>query len=1080
MDRLTLHRGHFLNWYDTRTLAPLEPRYVSTVDSGNLAICLIAVKQGCLDVQQTGLFGDATRNGLRDTLRVLQEILLEADIAGLPQISRSADRLEELLYRLDGTAAYAGLKDIKADAWPELNAMVAEALTHMPVAQAETISEIRIWLERFDHHLKAVLRDADDLLPWHALASNAPPACVDAAQDVLATLPLQTTWSTMAAAAELCRVKLGVAGASLPEASEEAQWYQLMDVAIDRGMQQQADMLIELDAQATRAGSVAYAMDFSWLYDPVSRLFHIGYNLSSGLLDDNHYDLLASEARIASFFAIAKHDVPVEHWFHLGRPIIRPGGKPAAQSWSGSMFEYLMPPLFLPGKRDTLLGESESTAVSCQRDHARQHAIPWGVSESAFAATDGEGNYQYRAFGTPSLGIRRGLKEDLVVAPYASMLALVVWPSAAVQNLRKLAALGAIGRFGFIDAIDFTPGRTTDSQSGTLVQSWMAHHQGMSLVAIANVLHADCMAFRVLREKPMRAMELLLQERIPWEAPVEIVRTDEAPPDELDEPLPPIPASWVPTGPPLLPQIHLLGNGRLSARVSRCGGGGLFYRGLSLTRWLADPADHARGYRIHVNDHTAGMQGWIGSKGIGDDPHVLFEQQKIEFTHHIDGLTLRLDVAVATHENMDVRRVTVTNERSVAVDLTMTSSAEVTLAGVLDDERHPAFSKLFVGSREERDQHGMTFVRRPRHAEDFSPVLLHRVLLDESGVRFAGFETDRQSWFGRPADIDAPAAMKTGLSGQTGWTLDPMMALQVDVHLAPGDTRQCAFVTLVGDTRSSVLERSAPLSMLRLDHLFVDAAIDTARELFQLTLPPDSPPVLQNLASLLVFPHPALRSVPPMDHAIFVGQPTLWPFGISGDLPILLLKMDDDAPTNLLDLLLRAQALWRRRGLSIDLVVLRVSPSSYEEPLRERILDTLHAADAYGWVGRDGGVHLLSSANLSTEQISVLEVSASVLLDTHRLLRDRLDDVLAPVPRPPRFQPTGARELLTIDAVQRPAGLLFDNGLGGFDPTTSEYVIHLEPGNRDPRALVQRIDQRTAGLHCQRGRSGLHLGTQQW
>ena len=513
LDRLVVHRGHLLNWYDTRSLEPLDPQYISTVDNGNLAACLITLKQGSLELTQTPVITPSTWTGLLTTF----ELLVQATevLSGSDQVpyQASVDAVKQSISKL--TACGPDLLNVfyglSAKQWPHVELLIDELLGRSDHLSPYDLVELHIWLARFAHQIVVIQRDIDRYYPWLARLDGIPQACQFVRDEICRCISVKCNLSDMQQHTRLVLNVLDSASIELQSDAESAQWLNLLRGSIITAAEHCQRLHDDLLDIADRAHTMAYGMDFKMLYDTTARLFYIGYNLTSARLDENHYDLLASEARLASFFAIAKNDVPIEHWFHLGRPIARHGRNPYLVSWNGSMFEYLMPPLFLPGRRDTLLGESESLAVVQQRHYANKRGVPWGISESAFGVTDADENYQYRAFGTPELGIRRGLIEDLVVAPYATALSLCVWPLASVDNLKRLQALGAQGHYGFIDAVDFTPDRNSGlqvPQSNTegeepciLVKTYMAHHQGMTLAAIANALDNDHMVERILREK---------------------------------------------------------------------------------------------------------------------------------------------------------------------------------------------------------------------------------------------------------------------------------------------------------------------------------------------------------------------------------------------------------------------------------------------------------------------------------------------------------------------------------------------------------------------------------------------------
>ena len=1049
------YRGHLLNWYDTRSLDPLEPQYVSTVDSGNLAVSLIALKQGCIEIAD----GPAIHAACLDGLGVTLDLALDA-VRNLEALDATAlSRAEATIRKAIGTARTSpaswrgAIDEMDGAGWAELQRIVGDAIVQSEDIAPETLTEIHVWLDRFHHHVNALRRDADNYLPWLPLIDRAPATEAHLARDVGRLM--STTTGMVATLEHALQFDAEIERRLASQSTDVATgWLADLRQALIDGTERQQNLRDELTGLAERAGVFAYRMQFGFLYNPEVRLFAIGYNLSGGQLDANHYDLLATEARLASIFAIAKHDVPVKHWFSLSRPITRLRGQPSILSWNGSMFEYLMPPLFLPSRRDSLLGESELLAVDFQQRYAARRGVPWGISESAFAATDSEGNYQYRAFGVPGLGIRRGLTQDLVVAPYATALALCVRPRSAVANLRTLQSLGAVTCHGFIEALDFTPARLSGARAHVPVQAHMAHHQGMTIAAIANALGGDILVRRTAREKSLRAVDLLLHEQVPWGLPEDKSRSDEAWERHADTHAPGVSASWVPSPDASSPQMHLLGNGRMSSLVSASGAGGLKWRGHALTRWLPDPTRDNHGMGIYIRDVDGG-QIWSAGRfptGIsGEDERAIFHQHMVETFRRDHGIATRMELTVAPFADVEIRRITLTNETDRARTIELTSYAEIVLVPSLDDERHPAFSKLFVSGEYQAGDKALLFERRPRRPETAVPVLLQKLVTGDAGVEIVGFETDRESFIGRNGSLKAPRALREGLGGASGWTLDPVASLQTRLRLQPRQEKQLSILTFAGSARAPVLRAAAQFSADSLDRVFREASLESAREVQRSGIDPAHLPTLQVLSSLLLQPNPVLRRFGGAGASGGNGQPDLWRFGISGDHPLLLLRTDDETEPGLLETLVRARALWHRRGLLIDLVVLREGVSSYDGPLRERILSILRDSHAEGLLGRNGGIHLLSSDQMSADARSGLEAAAHVVLsDDHLTLAKKLDRVLDIRRRPPRFEAALPVARERVQTLARPEGLMFDNGYGGFDPETGDYVIYLDPGRHTP------------------------------
>jgi cyclic beta-1,2-glucan synthetase len=1056
LERMKSYRGHILNWYDTQSLEPLEPQYVSTVDSGNLAITLVALKQGCLELENSSALDPRCWNGLSDTLDLLLIALRRQSGTDDADLNIQERAIRELIFDASASPMRWSelLGELQSDRWPAFEHTMGAILERADDMSHEVSNEIHVWLDRFNHHVHAMQRDFEFHFPWTARLDAPPESVQSLANAFRHRLTPGFSGREILVNIQTCMQDIETYRMSSGLSEDASKWLLAVEDDLTDGADRHQEMVSQFDALAKRAGKFAFEMDFTFLYNPEVRLFSIGYNVSSGRLDPSHYDLLATEARLASFFALAKHDAPLEHWYFFNRPITRLAGKPSILSWNGSMFEYLMPPLFLPSNRDTLLGESEITAVDYQRRYAKQRGVPWGISESAFGVTDAEGNYQYRAFGVPGLGIRRGLTDDLVIAPYASALALCAWPAASAENLQALEKLGSVTVYGFWDALDFTPGRALDKERFLPVKTYMAHHQGMIIAAISNVLHNDILVDRVLREKPLKAIDLLLHERVPWELPIEKGRIDETWEHHEEQSMVTIPAPWIPSSHSSVPQLHILGNGRLSTIVSESGGGGLSWQGNALTRWLPDPTRDCHGYWLYIQDPEQGELWSLGRQPTGkisSDQKTIFHQHMVETFRRDYGIATRMETTIAPFDDVEIRRVSVSNDGGSTRTINLTSYAEIVLAPSLDDERHPAFSKLFVGATFLPKEDGLLFERRPRRPEDQPPVLLHNLVTNDPSIQITTFETDRARFVGRNGNLKAPRGLRDGLTRATGWTLDPIMALQISLTLKSGETKQFSILTFVGSSRGQVVQLARTYSVLTVDRAFRDAALETARKIERLEIDAAHLPEMQVLSSLLLQPSPALRLIENCHKKNPFGQPDLWRFGISGDLPILLMVMENVENSDLLETLIRAQRIWHGNGLRSDLVILRTGMAGYEEPLRERILSILRDTHAEGFLGRNGGIHLLSIDQMDGATRHGLEAASHIVLsDCSVSLSEKLDRLLDQPTPVQLFEPTLLAQYRGIEAPQKPKALAFENGYGGFDVEAGEYVIRLEADQHTP------------------------------
>ncbi|SDZ34062.1 cyclic beta-1,2-glucan synthetase [Jannaschia faecimaris] len=1057
LGQVTMYRGHILNWYDTRTLEPLEPCYVSTVDSGNLAVSLIALKQGCLELVERPVIEAASFKSLEVALDLLCMALRDVPGQSLSDLSRSERAIrEEIAFTVASPMRLkAGLSALGGQHWQALERHALDAIENSPDLSNEQAAEITTWLERFHHDLHAIVRDIETFMPWLDVIENCPDSVASIAHEISESLTSDVSSIDEAVSGErLIKILADWHTANPDACSATGKWVDELRRSAQLGLAQQDALRASLGELAGNADRLAFSMDFQFLYDTSARLFWIGYNQSLGKMDTSHYDLLATEARLASYFAIAKHDAPIEHWFAFSRPITRLQGKPSILSWNGSIFEYLMPPLFLPSFRDTLLGESELTAVDFQRAYCRERGVPWGISESAFGTVDARGTFQYRAFGVPGLGIRRGLTDDLVIAPYGSALALCGWPEAAAENLAALGKIGALTEYGFVEALDFTPDRVGPGREFVLVTAFMAHHQGMVQTAIINALQDDIMVRRFLREKAVRAMDLLLQERVPWDVPLESGRAGEVWDHATDTHQVPELAPWIPSSSLVVPQVHILGNGRMSSVLTQSGGGGLRLKDSSLTRWRPDPTRTEFGMWIYLQDAETGDLWSVGAAPTGHaeaETRCVFHQHMVELLRRHDGILARMDVTVAAHEDVEIRRITLVNEGEAERTIDLTTYAEVVLAPALEDERHPAFSKLFVQSDYLPDEDALVFTRRPRRPEARPPVLLHKLIATDTRHMVKAYETDRRRFVGRNRSLSSPEGLQRGLGNGAGWTLDPVMSLQVRVSLQPMESRQLVFLTVAGASRDECLRVAQRYPVATIDHAFRDALLEAVRKVQKLGIAPEHLPELQVLSSLLLHTHQTFRTAPMTDTSGWNGQSDLWRFGISGDLPILLLELSDLENSSLLDVLVRGHRLWHQAGLKIDLVILRDAATSYEEPLREKVLSVISDTHATGMLGMRGGIHLLAGDQMDEPLRRGLEAAAHVVLhDGSQSLGEILDKALEPSDQPPPFEPGLSIQYDPVPDIERPDNLQFDNGYGGFDPENGDYLIHLAPGVRTP------------------------------
>ncbi len=1072
LDQLERYHGHFYNWYDTRTLRPLQPGYISTVDSGNLLACLVALKQGLREKVEEPVPSLSLREGLADALGLVAEALRAIEPPAAAEPLTVFQVLDATLQALESLLAESPDSLRRWGKWLEQLDGRANELLEQTRALAGTLQEIpedvARWAQHFANQVHDHRAELAGLAPWHSH--------LDAVRNAISgsggSRPPLADWQTVnrilsnpASLADFQSLAESLLGAfaALDEPAAESRKL-LTDLQTGVQDSTAAGLLFRCQRLADRASALAGEMDFKILYNEPRRLFSIGYNLALNRLDNAHYDLLASEACLTSFLAVARGEVPKRHWFHLGRPLTPAAGSLALLSWGGSMFEYLMPRLLLRSYSGTLMDESCRAAVDRHIAYGREHRVPWGISESAFSALDAALDYQYQSFGVPGLGLKRGLAQNLVIAPYATALAVAVRRRAALENFRRLRAENAGGRFGFYEALDFTRDRLTEKRRPAVVRSFMAHHQGMSLVALANCLFGEPMVRRFHAEPMVRATELLLQERVPLSAPLIEPHGDETATAPLvHERLFPM-SRRVTTPHTPHPRTHLLSNGRYNIMVTNAGSGRSTWRDLDVTRWREDRTRDCWGQFCYVRDLRSGLVWSAGYQPLGraaDDYEVIYSTDKAEFRRFDAGIETHLEITVSPENAAEIRRVTLTNHNPRTHELELTSYAEIVLGPHGADLAHPAFGKLFLETEFLTSDHALLCRRRPRAADQKPVWAVHVVAVDGRTVGEPQYETDRARFLGRGRTPADPVALEPGavLSGTTGAVLDPIVSLRRRVRVAPGTSITVAFTTAVAETRDEALALADQYHDFHgITRAFELAWAHSQVELRHLRLSAEETHLYQRLAAHVLYAGSTLR-VPNAVAANHQGQPGLWRQGISGDKPIVLVRVAEAEELPLVRQLLVAHTYWRLKGLVVDLVILNEHPTSYHEELHEQLQNLVRASDAHTLVDKPGGVFVRKAVHLADEDKALLQAAARVVLVGSRgSLTGQVDRAERPAALPPRLTATERRRESQrergIERLGRRSGLLFANGVGGFSPDGREYVMEItgRAGDRLPPA----------------------------
>ncbi|MBJ6727949.1 GH36-type glycosyl hydrolase domain-containing protein [Geomesophilobacter sediminis] len=1052
--RLELFHGHLLNWYDIGTLAPLEPRYVSGVDSGNLLGALVALEHGLAELAQARVLDDQAFAGLLDTGAILKRVAGRERLGGF-----DVDLLDQLL-----------------DEWehPPLRAVDKLRLLRKTEASLRVSLVPRgaaSWADEMEDQVVAWIATSERYLGWMQILAEksageltplGPEALAALGEDLARAPSLSDLAGGRVASIGILRALRGGETGALAPLSP---WIDRVIASFHSAQWLAGETLGNLERLIAQVRALGAGMNLEFLYDPRQKLFAIGYNVSAGRLDTSSYDLLASEARLGSFVAVARGDVPLEHWFSLGRPYGAIRRQRVLLSWTGTMFEYLMPLIFQKSYANSLLDRAARQAVAVQISYGRELGVPWGISESAFADLDLEKTYQYRAFGVPALGLKRAVEEKLVVAPYASLLALNLAPAETVRNLKSLAGLGLLGDYGYYESMDFSRQPQRQGGRGVIVEAYMAHHQGMAFLSLVNFLQGDPFPRRFHADPRVRAFEALLQERIPTLPPLQLISDRKIEPQLFAAELVAPAVSSFSTPHTATPRSLLLSNGRYGLMVTNSGGGYSQWGGQELTRWRSDPTLDGGGIFCYIHEAEADRLWSSTYHPVGGEIagyNVEFTLDRAVFRRTDDGIHTETEICVSPEDDAEVRRITLANHSTRPRRLNLTSYVELSLAPHNADRQHPAFSKLFIQTEALPGAQALLAHRRARGTADAPLFVAHSLTLEETGADPAReepwqFETDRGRFIGRGRTLANPMGAAGELGNSQGYVLDPMLGVRRSITLQPGQSIRVSLVLAAGKSRDEVLLLLDKYSDPHATERALDFAWRAAQQQLQLLrIQPDEARRFQQLASHLLFPNRTLRAPVERLAENRKGQAGLWPYAISGDLPLVLVTVGEAREVSLVRQMLQAHTYWRMHGLATDLVILNEEAASYQRPLQERLeqLIQTHALSAASELA--GGIFLRHAVQIPEGDLDLFKAAAGIYLVA---ARGTLPQQLGiPVEPPELLLPFPKKRIPRDPSAPLPfLELNYFNSLGGFTPDGREYAIYLGPGTSTPAPWVNVI-----------------------
>ncbi len=1046
LSKLERYNGHFFNWYDTQSLKVLHPQYISTVDSGNMAGHLLTLRQGLLAMADQKILGKQICNGLYDTLRIIEKKLPESNRPSVKKLISESPLLND-----KDIFTPAKLKDA-------VDAFAKEFQELLNNWNLDPKTEVHFWARSLESQTNCI---TDELNQW-TFRQNIFPV-----PDKFKELKIVSEFPTLRQLANFSSDFSTELNDYNPAENtpEENQWIQQLEGALKEATLLAKEKILALEFMSAQCYQFA-DLQYDFLYDKAQHLLAIGYNVEDHRRDGSYYDLLASEARLSSFVAIAQGKLPQDNWFALGRRLTNTVSTPVLLSWSGSMFEYLMPTLVMPSYENTLLEETEKGTIRRQIEYARQHDIPWGISESCYNVVDAHLTYQYKAHGVPGLGFKRGLSEDLVIAPYATVMGLMVDPEASYRNLEKMHGLGFEGKYGFFEAVDYTPGRLPRGKSHVIIQTFMAHHQGMSLLSLGYLLLDQPMQKRFEADPQFQTALLLLQEQVPKTTGYYTAATEMS---DVAQVVPHAEMRVINTSDTPVPEVQLLSNGRYHVMVTNSGGGYSRWKDTAVTRWREDTTCDNWGSFCYIRNLDTG-EFWSTSHHPTQKEAIhysaVFSQGRAEFRRRDNQIETHTEIIVSPEDDIEIRRVHFVNRSRVKRKLEITSYSEVVMAMQGADTSHPAFSNLFVQTEILNNQHALLCTRRARSHDETPPWMFHLMKVNGQDSDSYSFETDRDKFIGRGNTVVFPKAMsqKEPLTNSQGSVLDPIVSVQHRITLEPEETVTIDVITGISGTR----EMSRALIDKYQDRHLRDRAFELSWThsqvvLRQINATESDAQLYGRLAGSVIYANPALRADASTLARNQRSQSALWAYSISGDLPIVLLLISDTSNITIVKQLIQARAYWQLKGLATDLVILNDDNSGYRQVLQEQIQSMVAANAGNNTLERQGGIFVRSIDQVSNEDRILMQTLARVIIsDTRGSLVEQMNKrVVAKAPMA-YLVPSQSYPVIEDKTLPR-TDLVFNNELGGFAPDGKEYIITTVKNKTTPLPWINVIANKNFG-----------------
>lgn len=937
MRNLEKYKGHYLNWYDTKTKLSLWPRYVSTVDSGNLLGYLWIIKEEIQSFRNKSIIREKEILALKDTYELVRK-----------------DDKEEFY---DGIPDDIDIREYKNILKEELTKVKAR-LESFDDNLEENKDKEKYWLRKLQKQIEAKIDFYDFIF--------------EGIEKIVIESLKNYKVPTLLQIIDILE--------DIKEASGE-EYKEILDKKIIK-LKEFDERLIVL---ASEIESIMEDMKFDFLYNKDRGLFSIGYNVEENSLGNSYYDLMASESRITSFLTIARGEIPKEHWYNLNRNISKVFGFKTLASWSGTMFEYFMPYQIMKSFNNTIWSLTYSSVIKAQRTYGDKKDVPWGISESAYYVFDLNQVYQYKAFGVPGIGLKRGLDEELVISPYSSIMTLPLDTKASLENLKNLYDINAYGRYGFIEAIDYSEGKDNSKE----VRCYMVHHLGMSLLALDNVINNNILKERFHNIPEIKSAEILLKEKVPeyivFDRDVD-VSTYNKKIVEREEFIPRVFKGSKKEN----PEVLLLSNGSYSTMISDSGSGYSKKNDMTVYRWKGDSTSDSSGmffYIKNLNSNDYWSATYEPCKEEKDDYLVEFTLDKARFERNDGNISTKYEVMLSSEDNLEFRKITLKNNGEKQRTLEITSYLEVTLQSFEGDAVHPSFSNLFISTEYDEEAKALIGNRRPRAEGAITHYIFHNLVSNKELEGDITYETSRLNFIGRNRNLKSPKVMDNDapLQNTVGTVLDPIMSIRCRVTLKPGEEESIYYLTGVGESKEEVLSLIDKYKDIPIIEKSLDAYnYSNSLELKHIGIRSAQANIYQSLAAYLLYLHSGRKNREDYIRNISMNQENLWAYGISGDLPIILLVIYSEEDIDLLRQTINMHYYFRNKGIKCDLIIYNEEEVSYEEPLQKDIISTINNSLEREYINKSGGLFIHNKATMNEEVRDFLIGISRIYIDSQK------------------------------------------------------------------------------------------------